>query len=188
MGIAIVRVKHGAGQPWGMIENDHITLLSEPFASHRDVMDAYFNNKLDTAGTEKLSLPDANFVAPVTRDIQLFCQGLNYASHRAEGGVKQTKGENLLFSKPPSSICGPNDDIVRPKGCELLDYEIELALVMKRDIPANTKVTPANLLDYVGGITLTNDISARDFMFGAPMLQWFKGKGQRTFCPTGPVL
>lgn len=40
----------------------------------------------------------------------------------------------------------------------------------------------------MGALTLSNDVSARDFMFGAPMLQWFKGKGQRTFCPTGPIL
>ena len=43
-------------------------------------------------------------------------------------------------------------------------------------------------MKYVGALVLCNDVSARDFMFGAPMLQWFKGKGQRTFCPLGPVL
>ena len=62
---------------------------------------------------------------------------------------------------------GRHHDIVRPAGCELLDYEIELALVLKKDLPPNTVVTGANLLDYVGGFTLTNDVSARDFMFGA---------------------
>ena len=60
--------------------------------------------------------------------------------------------------------------------------------MLKKDLPANTTVTNDNLLDYVGGFTLANDVSARDFMFGAPMMQWFKGKGQRTFCPTGPIL
>ena len=65
---------------------------------------------------------------------------------------------------------------------------MELALVLKRDVPANSEVTNDNLLDYVGGFTLANDVSARDLCFGAPMLQWFKGKGHRTFCPTGPIL
>jgi hypothetical protein len=47
------------------------------------------------------------------------------------------KGQNLIFSKPPSTICGPCNDIVRPKGCQLLDYEIELALILKPDLPAH---------------------------------------------------
>lgn len=60
--------------------------------------------------------------------------------------------------------------------------------MLKRDVPADTEITNENLLDYVGGFTLANDVSARDLCFGAPMLQWFKGKGHRTFCPTGPIL
>ena len=60
--------------------------------------------------------------------------------------------------------------------------------MLKRDVPADTEITNENLLDYVGGFTLANDVSARDLCFGAPMLQWFKGKGYRTFCPTGPIL
>ena len=60
--------------------------------------------------------------------------------------------------------------------------------MLKRDVPADTEITNENLLDYVGGFTLANDVSARDLCFGSPMLQWFKGKGHRTFCPTGPIL
>ena len=67
-------------------------------------------------------------------------------------------------------------------------YEIELGIVLKRDVHDQVSVTDRNLGDYVGGLVLMNDVSARDFMFGAPMLQWFKGKSQKTFCPTGPVL
>ena len=191
MGISIVRYLEKDQTRWGMLEGDQIVPVAESQAayhSHRDVMRAYFNGHLNIESSERVALADRHLIAPVTPDIQVFCQGLNYASHREEGGVRQDKGENLIFSKPPSSICGPYDDIVRPRGCQLLDYEIELALVLKADVPAHTVVTPDNLAEYVGGITLTNDISARDFMFGAPMMQWFKGKGQRTFCPTGPVL
>jgi 2-keto-4-pentenoate hydratase/2-oxohepta-3-ene-1,7-dioic acid hydratase in catechol pathway len=165
-------------------------MLQHTFPSHRELMDAYFSapDAFNTEGLAEVPLSEVSLLAPVTGDVQIFCQGLNYASHREEGGVGAPKGQNLIFSKPPSSICGPRDDIVRPKGCKLLDYEIELALILKRDLPARTHVTAANLLDYVGGFTLANDVSARDFMFGAPMMQWFKGKGQRTFCPTGPIL
>ena len=191
MGISIVRLDDSAqANRWGVVHDQHVFVLNTPFPSHREVMAAYFSQPEDfvTDGLNQLPLSEAKLLAPVTRDVQIFCQGLNYASHREEGGVNVAKGQNLIFAKPPSSICGPNDNIIRPPGCQLLDYEIELALVLKQDLPAHTQVTPANLLDYVGGFTLTNDVSARDFMFGAPMLQWFKGKGQRTFCPTGPIL
>jgi 2-keto-4-pentenoate hydratase/2-oxohepta-3-ene-1,7-dioic acid hydratase in catechol pathway len=191
MGISIVRIEEpGNGARWGVVEQDEVAVLETRFASHRELMDAYFSDpgRFDTGGLARVPLSESRLLAPVSSDIQIFCQGLNYASHREEGGVDVAKGQNLIFSKPPSTICGPTDDIVRPKGCELLDYEIEMALVLKKDLPAHTTVTSDNLMEYVGGITLTNDVSARDFMFGAPMLQWFKGKGQRTFCPTGPIL
>lgn len=165
MGISIVRFNQ-PGQPaqWGIVEQDNVAILKHAYPSHRELMDAYFTDPdaFSTKGLARVAGIDVGFLSPVSTDVQIFCQGLNYASHREEGGVAVAKGQNLIFSKPPSTICGPFDDIVRPKGCKLLDY--------------------------VGGFTLTNDVSARDFMFGAPMMQWFKGKGQRTFCPTGPVL
>jgi 2-keto-4-pentenoate hydratase/2-oxohepta-3-ene-1,7-dioic acid hydratase in catechol pathway len=121
--------------------------------------------------------------------VQLFCQGLNYADHREESGLSDARDEeNLIFMKAASSICGPNDTILRPAGCRLLDYEIELALVMKKGASAPVSITEDDLPDYVGGLVLCNDVSARDMMFGSPMLQWFRGKSQRTFCPMGPVL
>ena len=190
MGLSIVRFEQAGQSPrWGVLEGDTISPLSVDHASHRELMDVYFAGpNLLSTGAERVPLQEVRLLAPVSSDIQVFCQGLNYASHREEGGVGAARGPNLIFSKPPSAICGPTDDIIRPQGCELLDYEVELALVMKRDLPPDTTVTIDNLGEYVGGFTLANDVSARDFMFGAPMLQWFKGKGQRTFCPTGPVL
>ncbi len=189
--MSFVRLQQSANQTqWGVVDHGKIAILKQTYPSHRELMDDYFasSGSFNTEGLTTVPFEAASLLAPISRDVQIFCQGLNYASHREEGGVAVAKGQNLIFSKPPSTICGPYDDIVRPKGCELLDYEIELALVLKRDIPPHTRVTPDNLLQYVGGFTLTNDVSARDFMFGAPMMQWFKGKGQRTFCPTGPIL
>ncbi|MEM1434898.1 MAG: fumarylacetoacetate hydrolase family protein [Pseudomonadota bacterium] len=191
MGLSIVRLEQpDQNAVWGVVERDEIAILKHSYPSHRELMDAYFSDpdRFTATGLTRVPLRDAQLLAPISRDVQIFCQGLNYASHREEGGVQSAKGQNLIFTKPPSTICGPSDDIIRPKGCELLDYEIELALVLKQDLTPHTPVTADNLLEYVGGFTLTNDVSARDFMFGAPMMQWFKGKGQRTFCPTGPVL
>ena len=191
MGICVIRFKESEEVVrWGIVENNRVMPLSTHYASHRDLMDAFSDNPASLQFNTEVAVPleTLHLLSPVTSDVQIFCQGLNYASHQEEGGVKTGKGQNLIFTKPPSSICGPSDDIIRPANCQLLDYEVELALVLKRDIPADTEITNENLLDYVGGFTLANDVSARDLCFGAPMLQWFKGKGHRTFCPTGPIL
>lgn len=191
MGICVIRFLESEEiVRWGIVENNLVMPLSTHYASHRDLMDAFSDNPTSLQFSTDVAVPleTLQLLSPVTPDVQIFCQGLNYTSHQEEGGVKTGKGQNLIFTKPPSSICGPRDDIIRPANCQLLDYEVELALVLKRDVPADTEITNENLLDYVGGFTLANDVSARDLCFGAPMLQWFKGKGQRTFCPTGPIL
>jgi 2-keto-4-pentenoate hydratase/2-oxohepta-3-ene-1,7-dioic acid hydratase in catechol pathway len=180
-------------QAWGILRDGQVYPLELAATHHREVMDAYYK---DRAGFDAAISPvgvaagSVTYLAPLSQDIQLLCQGLNYASHRAEGGLKEDShaDENLIFYKASSSISAPNETILRPAGCELLDYEIELGLVMREDVPAGARVTEDNLADYLGGLILCNDVSSRDMMFGAPILQWFKGKSQRTFCPVGPVL
>ena len=194
MGMSIVNYRdtESTGQRWGVLRAQEVYPLHIDFPDHRALMRCYFEDRaaFDAAiGEQALGADSVSYNAPIARDVQLYCQGLNYADHRAESGVSD-KGdeENLVFMKAASSICGPNDTIVRPRGCQLLDYEIELGLVLKRDICEPTRVTEQQLAEYVGALVLCNDVSARDLMFGAPMLQWFRGKSQRTFCPTGPVL
>lgn len=77
-------------------------------------------------------------------------------------------------------------DVVRPRHVRLLDYEVEIGLVLRRAITGPVKVTEANLADYVGALVLHNDISARDVQL--PQTQFYKGKSYRTFGPTGPWL
>lgn len=194
MGISIVNYTTGneAGGQWGVRRESGIYPIQDSFADHRQLMASYFSGREQfeaSIGETPIDTAQVRFNAPVTRDVQLYCQGLNYAEHRAESGASMAGDEeNLIFMKAASSICGPNETIIRPRGCQLLDYEIELGLVLKRDLVEPTRVTEADLGEYIGGLVLCNDVSARDLMFGAPMLQWFKGKSQRTFCPTGPVL
>jgi 2-keto-4-pentenoate hydratase/2-oxohepta-3-ene-1,7-dioic acid hydratase in catechol pathway len=195
MGVSIVRCTLPAAKlpGWGVLREGQVYPLTLSTDHHREVMDAYYK---DRAGFDAAISPvgvaaeAVRYLAPLSRDIQLLCQGLNYASHRAEGGLKEDShnDENLIFYKASSSISAPNETILRPAGCELLDYEIELGLVMREDVPAGARVSEDNLADYLGGLILCNDVSSRDMMFGAPILQWFKGKSQRTFCPVGPVL
>ncbi|MFN8531551.1 MAG: fumarylacetoacetate hydrolase family protein [Anaerolineae bacterium] len=92
----------------------------------------------------------------------------------------------MIFMKADSSLCGAHDAVICPPRVKLLDYEIELGLVIGREISTPVEVTPENLHEFVAGITITNDISARDIQI--PQEQWDKGKSYRTFCPTGPYL
>ena len=126
-------------------------------------------------------------LSPITADATLVCQGLNYASHAREARHGD-RTSNLIFGKASSSITGPYADIVRPVEVELLDYEVEFAMVMRRALGAADSVSVRNVGDYVAGIVLCNDVSARDVQFGESLLQWYRGKSYRTFCPVGPAL
>jgi 2-keto-4-pentenoate hydratase/2-oxohepta-3-ene-1,7-dioic acid hydratase in catechol pathway len=141
---------------------------------------------LSESGQRKTILAQA-LLSPVTTDATLVCQGLNYPTHVQEtGGLKRKK--NLIFSKASSSLCGAYADIVRPKNVELLDYEAEVGIVLRRDLKSGDVITNDNIGSYVAAVVLCNDISARDAMFGAVLIQWYEGKSYRTFCPAGPVL
>jgi 2,4-diketo-3-deoxy-L-fuconate hydrolase len=194
MGVSVVNYseKTGGSSFWGVLREGTIRPLKTRYASHREVMACYFTARdaFEADVDERaLSIDEVQFNSPISSDIQLFCQGLNYADHRVESGISDAHDEeNLIFMKAASSICGPNEAILRPKDCKLLDYEIELALVMKEGVTEATSISESNLSQYVGGVVLCNDVSARDMMFGSPILQWFRGKSQRTFCPMGPIL
>jgi fumarylacetoacetase-like protein len=94
----------------------------------------------------------------VTPDASLICQGLNYASHAQEAHHADRKS-NLLFSKAGSSITGPYDNVVRPREAELLDYEVEFALVMRRQLGQDAHIDETNIGEYVAGVVLCNDVS-----------------------------
>ena len=129
----------------------------------------------------------AQLLSPVTTDATLVCQGLNYRDHAAEAGHHARK-ENLFFTKASSSLCGPYADIIKPARVELLDYEVEIGVVLRKAISRGVVVEPDEVGSYVAGVVLCNDVSARDVMFSASFFQWYQGKSYRTFCPAGPVL
>ncbi len=194
MGVSVVRYRAADGVAcWGVLREDKVHKLGLDYPRHRGVMATYFKRRAsfdEAISAESIAVGEVEFLSPIIGEVQLFCQGVNYADHRAEGGLDPEVGEeeSLIFMKANSSIANPNATIIRPKGCELLDYEIELGLVMRGDVSAGTTVTDENLQEFVGGLVLCNDVSARDFMFGATAMQWFRGKSCRTFCPMGPVL
>jgi 2-keto-4-pentenoate hydratase/2-oxohepta-3-ene-1,7-dioic acid hydratase in catechol pathway len=194
MGTSVIKFTQDAETTphWGVLQDGVVYPLAFDYDHHREVMDIYYADRARFDGAIEhggISADKVSFHSPLSQRIQLFAQGVNYASHRAEGGMSSEEdAQNLIFYKASSSICGPNDDVIRPTGVELLDYEVELGLILRKDITSRTTVTQSNLGDYVGGLILCNDVSARDEQFGATVMQWFKGKSYRTFCPVGPVL
>lgn len=195
MAVSLVRIGIEGRFQWGRLLGSpprrpddivKVELLSE--AATTAGLLAEFDSSAGFAGVgTTLSVEARHIASPVTPDATLICQGLNYGDHAQESGHHARKA-NLLFAKASSSLCGPYDDIVRPEGVELLDYEAEIGIVMRKAITAGTKVDASNVGEYIAAVTLCNDVSARDVMFGASFLQWFQGKSYRTFCPAGPVL
>ena len=109
--------------------------------------------------------------------------GLNYSDHAAESNMP-IPAEPILFMKTTTSLCGPNDDVIQPRGSTKLDWEVELGIVI------GTKaqyVTEDRALNYVAGYCVVNDISERNFQLERGS-QWDRGKGCDTFGPVGPYL
>ena len=132
-------------------------------------------------------LSELTLLCPITTDRQLIAQGLNYSSHLREIGIPSGRLPfNTLFRKASSCLAPGDTDVIRPPHVRLLDYEVEIGLVMKRSITGPERVIRENLAEYVGALVLHNDVSARDVQL--PQVQFYKGKSYRTFGPTGPWL
>lgn len=119
--------------------------------------------------------------ACVGRIGKFICVGLNYADHAAESGLA-VPPEPVLFMKATSAVCGPNDDVIIPKGSLKTDWEVELGVVIGREA---RYVDEAQAMAHVAGYCVINDMSERDFQMERAG-QWVKGKSADTFGPTGP--
>ncbi|NXY00647.1 FAHD2 protein, partial [Centropus bengalensis] len=149
-------------------------------------------------------------LAPIADPEKLICVGLNYRDHCLEQGAKIPK-EPIIFSKFPSAITGPFDDIVRPEESSEVDWEVELAAIIGKkgrrievppphpcpsssqwDLPRSQNSglrvpQESEAMDHVVGYTVANDVSARDWQLRNGR-QWLLGKTFDTFCPLGPAL
>ena len=135
----------------------------------------------DTVPVENLTL-----LSPVTTPCRLVAQATNYASHVRDVGRDPAKTPLTFFRKASGSVIGPFDDIVKPPHVQLLDYELEIGLLIGRELPVGTEVTEANLADFVYGLVVTNDVSARDVQL--TKAQFYESKSYPTFTPVGPAL
>jgi 2-keto-4-pentenoate hydratase/2-oxohepta-3-ene-1,7-dioic acid hydratase in catechol pathway len=114
---------------------------------------------------------------------KFICIGLNYSDHAAESGLA-VPSEPVVFMKATSAICGPNDDVMIPRGSEKTDWEVELGVVIGREAKY---VAEKDAISYVAGYCVVNDLSERAFQLEGTG-QWVKGKSADTFGPVGPWL
>lgn len=120
---------------------------------------------------------------PIARPSKIVCIGLNFHDHAAESNMPPPS-EPVIFFKSTTAVCGPNDDVVIPRGGSKLDWEVELAVVIGR---VAASVSPAEAPACVAGYVLHNDYSERAFQLERGG-QWVKGKSADTFAPLGPYL
>ena len=135
----------------------------------------------DTVPVDNLAL-----VSPVTKPCRVVAQMTNYASHVQDAGMDPKTIPLTFFRKSSASIVGPFADIVKPAHVRFLDYEVEIGLVIGRDIPVGTAISESKLSDFIAGLVVTNDVSARDIQL--PQTQFYEAKSYPTFTPTGPAL
>jgi 2-keto-4-pentenoate hydratase/2-oxohepta-3-ene-1,7-dioic acid hydratase in catechol pathway len=120
---------------------------------------------------------------PIARPSKIVCIGLNYADHARETGAK-IPDEPIIFFKATTALCGPDDDLVLPRGSVKTDWEVELAVVIGRRA---RYVTREDALAHVAGYALHNDYSERQDQLERGG-QWSKGKSHDTYAPLGPFL
>lgn len=190
MALSIVRFKNeNADTQWGVLSNGKVAVLSTAFATTAELIQQGYATIAEMASAAKQLVPleKLSLLSPITSPSQVLCQGANFRQHMIDSGMDpDAKAFNMFFTKSVASITGPQGEIIKPKHVRLLDYEIELTLVLGKATDSEVQVTNENLHEYVAGICIGNDISARDIQI--PQMQFHKGKSYRTFCPLGPVL
>jgi 2-keto-4-pentenoate hydratase/2-oxohepta-3-ene-1,7-dioic acid hydratase in catechol pathway len=124
-------------------------------------------------------------LSPVTRPCRVVAQMTNFVSHVRDAGMDPESTPLTFFRKSSASISGPCDPIVKPAHVRLLDYEVEIGLVVGREIPSGTTVS-GDISDHIAGLVVTNDVSARDIQL--PQTQFYEAKSYPSFTPVGPAL
>jgi 2-keto-4-pentenoate hydratase/2-oxohepta-3-ene-1,7-dioic acid hydratase in catechol pathway len=166
--VKVARFSNGAEPRFGIVDGPELVVLK----GHPLVSGYQTTN-------ERIPLKEVKLLAP-TIPSKIVCIGKNFADHAAEIGEEVTV-EPLIFFKPSSSIIGHGDAIVIPPQSKQVELEAELCLVIGK---LAKNVSEEKALEYLWGVTIANDVTARDLQFGDG--QWARSKGFDTFCPLGP--
>jgi 2-keto-4-pentenoate hydratase/2-oxohepta-3-ene-1,7-dioic acid hydratase in catechol pathway len=163
----LVRFLAKGGPAYGILHNDEIvelvgegyTSLSSRRAVHRAA--------------------EVRLLAPCV-PTKIVAVGLNYRDHARELGMAVPENP-ILFLKPPTSVIGPGDAIIRPPMSTQVEYEAELGIVIKDRV---SRIAPTESRQHILGYTCANDVTARDLQKRDG--QWTRAKSFDTFCPVGP--
>jgi 2-keto-4-pentenoate hydratase/2-oxohepta-3-ene-1,7-dioic acid hydratase in catechol pathway len=176
----LVRYRHqgeeavGAWLPDGIARldvDDVVAALVEPATAAARVGDAPI-----------VAIDDVDLLNPLPTPRIVFAVGLNYADHAAEGG-QPVPDFPVVFNKQVNCVTGPYDPIHYPRASTMLDYEGELAFVIGRRC---RHVPEGRGLEFIGGYTVMNDVTTRDWQFRSPT--WTLGKSFDTHGPIGPCV
>ena len=162
-----IRYSHNNDINYGIVSNDMVHELTK----------APYLGGIQTG--KKIQLNNVRLLAPAEPS-KVLAVGFNYHSHR---GDLELPSHPPIFLKLPSSIIGPNENIIYHSGITDLHYEAELVAVIGKRA---SKISKEEASDYIFGVTAGNDVSARNWQ--AEDLQWFRGKASDTFSPLGPMI
>ena len=180
MSVNVVRTIDG----WWRLDGDRAIRIETTAETTRELLAD--RDAITGASGAGSSVDELELVSPVTTPCRVVAQLLNYRSHAIDAGSDPNTLQPTFFRKSSASVSGPFDPIRQPPEVALLDYEIELGIVVGAEIPIGTTVTDENLSDYVAGVIVANDVSAREIQL--TKVQVYESKSYPTFTPLGPRL
>ncbi len=164
---------------WGVLTDEARVLRIEGEVFSRRQSDGPLKRKV-TGLSE--SLLEIKLLPPVSPS-KIICVGINYREHAREMGILFKNDAPVLFMKPPTTVIGNGDAILLPEMSKKVDYEAELAVIIRRE---GKDIAPNDFKEYVLGYACANDVTARDLQ--SRDVQWTRAKGFDTFCPIGPYI
>jgi 2-keto-4-pentenoate hydratase/2-oxohepta-3-ene-1,7-dioic acid hydratase in catechol pathway len=186
MTISVLRTASEAGPAWWLKTPDGAVKIDTDATSTAALLADRAAIAAAATGGEPVAVDSLAVVSPVTRPCRVIAQMTNFASHVKDAGMDPASIPLTFFRKASASITGPFDEIVKPAHVRFLDYEVEIGLVIGREVPIGTTISEDNLAEFIAGLVVTNDVSARDIQL--PQTQFYEAKSYPTFTPVGPEL
>lgn len=171
---------------WWIVEGTRAIPLAVDASTTRDLLAQRSDLAAARQDAHAVDVTSLDLESPVTTPCRVVAQMVNYRSHAQDSGFDPARVLPTFFRKSSASVCGPTSDIVRPAHVGLLDYEVELGLILGRPLEIGEMVTERTLPDLVAGLVITNDVSARDVQLSKG--QFYESKSYPTFTPVGPYL
>ncbi|OBI17350.1 fumarylacetoacetase [Mycobacterium sp. E2327] len=184
MTISVLRTASEAGPAWWLKTPDGAVKIDTDATSTAALLAD--RAAIAAAGGKPVPLDSLALVSPITRPCRVIAQMTNFASHVKDAGMDPASIPLTFFRKASASITGPFDEIVKPPHVRFLDYEVEIGLVIGREVPIGATISEDNLAEFIAGLVVTNDVSARDIQL--PQTQFYEAKSYPTFTPVGPEL